>query len=405
MKKILFLSQVLPYPPDSGPKVKSLNVIKYLAQHYEVILASFVRGDQAADVQQLRKFCREVYTVPMERGKINDLKAMAVSLASGLPWLIARDRRKDMFSLVECLAASNEFDFVLADQLNMAQYAENVQGARKIFDAHNALWLLYKRLVKKMGFGLEKILYERDWRLLTHYEGRIGREFNAVVAVSEEDRSALEEVAGKLPGMVVVPISVDSDEVVPVERDPAGRHILHIGTMFWAPNVDGILWFAREIYPLVRAQLPQVEFDVVGARPPEDVQALGDNEPSIHVTGYVQDPSEYYRAAGVMVVPLRAGGGMRVKILNALAQGMPIVTTTLGCEGIAVQNGKHLLIADRPADFADAIMRLLNDPDFAAQLGRNGRKLIETTYDYRTACRPLDRIFEDPAFIGNRAAI
>jgi polysaccharide biosynthesis protein PslH len=404
MKKILLLTQVLPYPPDSGPKVKTLNVIKYLSQRYEVILASFVRGDQTAEVELLEKYCREVHTVPIERGKVNDLKALAVSLAKGMPWLIARDQRKGMFLLVDRLAAEHSFDFVLADQLNMAQYAERVQNACKIFDAHNALWLLYKRLGEKMGFGLEKMLYERDWRLLRGYEGRIGREFDAVVTVSDEDCRALEEVSGKLPGRLIVPISVDTDDVLPVERNSDAGHILHIGTMFWAPNVDGILWFAREIYPLVAAQRPQVAFDVVGARPPEQVKALGEQDGSIHITGYVQDPSEYYRRAGVMVVPLRAGGGMRVKILNALAQGMPVVTTTLGCEGIAVQNGRHVLIADRPADFADAVMRLLNDPAYAAQLGRNGRQLIETTYDYRLACRPLDGILEYPCRVENQAA-
>jgi glycosyltransferase involved in cell wall biosynthesis len=307
-----------------------------------------------------------------------------------------------MVALVDRLTVDQQFDFVIADQLNMAQYAERVRGVLKILDAHNALWLLYQRLAEKMGFGLEKILYERDWRLLRKYEGRIGREFDAVIAVSDEDRAALEEVAGKLPGLIVVPISVDTDEVLPITRNLDAEHILHIGTMFWAPNVDGILWFAREIYPLIQSQRPQVEFDVVGARPPEEVQALGDEDKHIHVTGYVQDPDPFYRRAGVMVVPLRAGGGMRVKILNALAQGLPIVTTTLGCEGIAVQNGQHLLIADRPEDFADAILRLLNNPTFAAQLGQRGRRLIETTYDYRLACRPLDQIFEDTRTNQNR---
>ncbi len=394
MKQILMLTQVLPYPPDSGPKVKTLNVIKYLAQKHAITLVSFVRGDQSADVEALKQYCREVHTVPMERGKLQDLRALISSLLSGVPWLIARDRRQEMVQLVQRLARQTQFDVVDADQLNMAQYAELVPNARKVFDAHNALWLLYKRLAEKLGLGLEKILYERDWRLLRDYEGRIAREFSAVVAVSEEDREALEEVAGTLPGLAVVPISVDTDDVVPVKREPAANHLLHIGTMFWAPNVDGILWFGREIYPLIKQQRPQVSFDVVGARPPAEVKALAEQDASIQVTGYVSDPAEYYRQAALMVVPLRAGGGMRVKILNALAQGMPIVSTTLGCEGIAVEHGRHLLIADGPQEFAAAVIKLLDDQVFATELGKNGRKLIEATYDYRTACRSLDRVFE-----------
>ena len=393
--KILLLTQVLPYPPDSGPKVKTWNVIKYLSMRHEVTLVSFVRGDQSADIEQLKKYCVEVYTTPMERGAARDLRALAESLLTNQPWILVRDRRKAMFALIERLSNETRFDFVHADQLNMAQYAERVSGVRRVLDAHNALWLLYKRLVEKLGLGAEKLIYSRDWRLLKRYEGRICREFDALLAVSEEDQAALEEAAGPLEHVVVTPITVDCDEVEVVRRDEDAGHILHIGTMFWAPNVDGILWFAREIYPLIQTNRPGVEFDVVGSRPPAEVQGLSSSDTSIHVTGYVIDPGEYLRKAAVMIVPLRAGGGMRVKILNAMAQGLPIVTTTLGCEGIAVEHGRDVLIADTPVEFAGAVLTLLNDPGMAQKLGENGRKLIEATYDYRSACRPMDEIFAE----------
>jgi len=403
--KILLLTQVLPYPPDSGPKVKTWNVIKYLSRNHEVTLVSFVRGDQRAEIEQLKKYCVAVHTVPMKRGVMRDLRALTESLLSGQPWILVRDRRKAMFDQIERLTRETKFDFVHADQLNMAQYAEQVPGVRKVLDAHNALWLLYRRLVEKLGMGAEKLIYSRDWRLLKRYEGRICQEFDALLAVSDEDRGALEEAAGPLKNLVVTPITVDCDEVEVVQRHADADHILHIGTMFWAPNVDGILWFAREIYPLIQANRPDVMFDVVGARPPAEVQALSQEDASIHVTGYVTDPAEYLRMAGVMIVPLRAGGGMRVKILNAMAQGLPIVTTTLGCEGISVEPGRDVLIADTPADFAQAVLSLLSQPELAQKLGENGRKLIETTYDYRSACRPMDQIYslQDPALVERKA--
>jgi glycosyltransferase involved in cell wall biosynthesis len=192
----------------------------------------------------------------------------------------------------------------------------------------------------------------------------------------------------------VIPIAIDTDEVVKVHRFAEADHILHIGTMFWPPNIDGILWFLREIFPLIQAQRPKTTFDVVGAKPPPEIMAYGSNGSGVNVTDYVVDPTPYYEAAGVMVVPLRAGGGMRVKILNALAQGLPIVSTTLGCEGIAVEPGRHLLIADTPEAFAQATIGLLEDKRLADELGHNGRHLIQSTYDYRVACRPLEALYQ-----------
>jgi glycosyltransferase involved in cell wall biosynthesis len=393
--KVLLLTQVLPYPPDSGPKVKTWNVLKYLAQHHEVTLISFVRGDQSDEVRALENYCRAVYTVPIQRGPLRDAWYMGLSFLTGQPFLMIRDDRSAMRQLVDRVAAETRFDVAHADQLNMAQYAARVPGARKVIDAHNALWLLYKRLAETMKPGPKRWLLERDWRLLKQYEGQLCREFEAVLAVSEEDKTALEEAAGQPLNLSVIPIAVDTDEVTLVTRQVEANHILHIGTMYWPPNIDGIKWFIDQVYPHIRAKQPHIVFDVVGARPPQELLDLNHNGSGINVTGYVDDPTPYLELARVMVVPLRAGGGMRVKILNALAQGLSIVSTTIGCEGIAVESGRHLLIADTPEAFAQATLRLLEDHRLANELGQNGRCLIQTTYDYRAACRPLEEIYRN----------
>jgi glycosyltransferase involved in cell wall biosynthesis len=388
---VLLLTQVLPYPPDSGPKIKTYNVIKYLAQHHRVTLVSFVRGDQSEYVRHLEQYCEAVYTMPMERGIAWDGRAMVRSLLTRQPWMMVRDDRRAMRHLVERLAEEHSFDVAHADQLNMAQYAEGVPGAFKVLDTHNALWLLYRRLSSTMSPGPRKLLLGRDWRLLKRYEGRMVREFDAVLAVSHEDEAALQEAAGQLVDIVVIPIAIDTDQVTPIERAAEAGHILHIGTMYWPPNIDGVLWFIHQVYPHIRARRPDVVFDVVGVRPPQEIVDLGGEGTGVNVTGYVEDLTPYLEHAGVMVV--RAGGGIRVKILNGLAQALPIVSTSLGCEGIAVEAGRHLLIADTPEEFAQATLRLLNDRDLAGELGRNGRRLIQSRYDYRVACRPLEDVY------------
>jgi glycosyltransferase involved in cell wall biosynthesis len=390
---VLLLTQVLPYPPDSGPKVKTWNVLKYLAERHEVTLASFVRGDQSDEACHLAQYCQAVHTVPMERGAIRDTWHMGRSFLASQPFLMIRDDCKAMRNLIDRLSAEQHFDVAHADQLNMAQYAERVPGVFKVLDTHNALWLLYKRLWETMSPGLRKGLLGRDWRLLKAYEGRLVREFDAVLAVSHEDELALQEAAGQSVDITVIPITIDTDEVAVVARDAEPRHILHIGTMYWPPNIDGVLWFAHEVYPLIRQQRPDVCFDIVGARPPREIAALNGDRTGINVTGYVADPTPYLQRAALMVVPLRAGGGMRVKILNALAQGLPVVSTTLGAEGIGVADGENILIADTPADFAAAVLHLLEDPIQAARLGAAGRRLIEQTYDYRVACQPLEEVY------------
>jgi glycosyltransferase involved in cell wall biosynthesis len=329
----------------------------------------------------------------MGRGALRDAWYMGLSFLTGQPFMMLRDDRKAMRSLIDRLSAEEHFDVAHADQLNMAQYAERVSGAFKVLDAHNALWLLYKRLWETMSPGPRKWLLGRDWRLLKAYEGRLVREFDAVLAVSHEDKAVLQEAAGQSVDITVIPIAIDTDEVAVVDRDVEPRHILHIGTMYWPPNIDGVLWFAHEVYPLIRQQRPDVCFDIVGARPPQEIAALNGDRTGINVTGYVADPTFYLQRAALMVVPLRAGGGMRVKILNAMAQGLPVVSTTLGAEGIGVADGENILIADTPADFAAAVLRLLENQALAARLGTAGRRLIEQTYDYRVACRPLEEVY------------
>ena len=390
---VLLLTQVLPYPPDSGPKVKTYNVLKYLAARHRVTLVSYVRDtDRAEAISHLETLCAAVHTVPMTRHPLHELLYLARSSATGQPWLMARDDRPAMRETIDQLARAQHFDVVHADQLNMAQFALRVCDARKVLDLHNALWTLYRRLWETLGPGLRRWLFGREWRLLRRYEGQMCRQFDAVLAVSEEDRRALIDV-GARDDIRVIPIAIDTDEVAMVERAPTAPNVMHMGTMFWPPNVDGILWFLREIYPLVKATVLNVRCTLIGARPPQEIVQFGETDPSIRVTGYVDDPAPYLRDSSLMVVPLRAGGGMRVKILNALAQGIPMVSTTLGCEGIAVRPGEHILIADEPAAFAEAVTRLLNDPVLAERLAKNGRALVEAQYDYRVACQPLDRIY------------
>jgi len=394
--RVLLLTQVLPYPPDSGPKIKTYHVIKYLAQRHRVTLVAFVRDtDKPEYIAHLKTLCERVITVPIQRAASRDLVFLGKSLLSGQPWMMLRDERPEMRAALAELAATSQFDIVHADQLNMGQFALPFPSGRKVLDLHNALWVLYKRMSEAQAFtNPMKYLLMRDWPLLKRYEAEMCRRFDAVTAVSEEDKAALIE-AGAPSAMTVIPIAVDLDSQPYIERQPKGPHIIHIGTMYWPANINAINWFLDAIYPLIKARLPEVRCTLIGARPPESIIERAKADPSLTVTGYVDDPLPYLQDASMMIVPLKAGGGMRVKILNALAQGIPMVTTTVGCEGIAVTPDKDILIADEPAAFAEASLRLLTDADLNQRISQNGRDMVMRRYDYREAVKPLDDVYAE----------
>lgn len=395
---ILLLTQIVPYPPDSGPKIKTYFLLRYLALHHRVTLVCFTRNAQEeADAAALRELAAEVHTVSLTRSTVRNALTLASSLVRGQPWIIERDDSAAMHQLLarlvrEAASAGQPFDLVHADQLNMAQFAEPLALPR-LLDQHNAVWTVFRRVAAQER-GLKRLLWEREWRKLKQYEGRVCRAFEAVTAVSEEDRSALVEAIGAQRDIPIIPIAVDAEREAPVARQPGARGILSLATMMWPPNIDGVLWFANSIYPLVKRQVDDTRFFVVGQRPVAEVRALPEQDPSIEVTGYVSDPTPYIAGSACLIVPLRSGGGMRVKILEALARGIPVVSTTIGYEGIDLIAGEHLLVADTAEEFAASVTQLLNDPALGARIAAAGRRRLLERYDWRAVCPAMDQVYD-----------
>jgi glycosyltransferase involved in cell wall biosynthesis len=388
--RILLLTLVVPNPPDSGPKIKTHYLLRYLAQRHEVTLVSFVRSAaEAAAARELEGLCRAVYSVPIRRSRVRDIGYLLASFWSARPFLMLRDESRAMRRMLRDLLAREQFDLAHADQLNMAPFA-HATGLPVVLDQHNAVWTIFQRMAAQER-GVRRLLLELEWRRLKHYEGRVCRASAAVMTVSEEDRAAL-EAAGAPQNMLIIPIAVDVAGIQPVQRLPNAQGILSMATMYWPPNIDGVLWFAREVLPLIRRDEPDAPFYIVGARPPDEVRALT-LDATVEVTGYVDDPTPFLQSSALMIVPLRAGGGMRVKILEALARGIPVVSTSIGAEGIDVTAGEHLLVADEPADFAAAVVRLLRDRAFADQLATHGRRHALARYDWRAVCPAIEPVY------------
>lgn len=386
--RVLILSQILPYPPDAGPKIKTFNLIKFLAKDFAITLVSFTRpGNTQEDVQELRQYCEYVYCIPLHRSHWRDGAALLRSLFGSKPFLMVRDESRQMDKLLGELVARTDYSIVHADQLNMAGFALKLPAGPKVLDQHNAVWKIMDRLRQGERNPLKRVLLELETYKLRRYEQQVCRRFDAVLAVSDRDALAMKV------DCQVIPIGVDASGTTPLNLEPSSLNLVSLGTMFYPPNIEGVLWFAREIFPLILAEVPNATYTIIGPRPPASIFELARRNPNIRVTGYLKDLQPALAASAALIVPLLSGGGMRVKILEALALGLPIISTTIGAESIRLENGRTALLADTPKEFAQACLKILGDFTIRKELAGAGRQLAIELYDYQKAYEPLKAVY------------
>lgn len=397
--RILYLAQLIPFPLDAGPKTRMHYVLRYLASAgHDITLLAFSREtDTAESIDHLREFCSEIHTVPMVRSRTRDAYHLARSLLTKRPFLIARDDVAAMKAKAIQLAQQRPFDVIHADQLWMAPYALAAAAKahpkpRLVLDQHNAMYLIPQRLAETSN-GLQRVLLQRESVVMRRYELETCQRFDDVVWVTTEDRAAVglrTYAGGSAPCEHIIPICVDPDAQPMIERVPSPHRVTFLGGLHWPPNAAGIIWFAREVWPQVSAQCPDAVLTVIGKNPPAELSAVA----GIEVTGYVDDPKPYLRETAVFIVPLLAGGGMRVKILDAWCWGLPVVSTTIGAEGIGYTEGRQLILADDPAEYALAVARVLQNRSLADSLLSSGRSLVEQGYDWQTVYRQWDEVYD-----------
>jgi glycosyltransferase involved in cell wall biosynthesis len=344
---------------------------------------------------------------------VDDPAAIPAALSGADPAAVARKRRGQLRSLLSPrpyqyyayrsramqarldVLARERWDLVQVEFSQMAYY-RLPPGVPAVLDLHNIEYEVLARVAQAPGTGLVRYLYNRAEALkFRRDEPALWRRFTALLTTSERDRRG---VLAHLPGarVTVVPNGVDTAFFHPANGGGAGHapRLVFTGMMAYYPNQDGAGYFVEQIWPLVRRAEPRASLTLVGAEPPPAVQALARAGPGIAVTGAVPDVRPYVWDAAVCVVPLRIGGGTRLKILEALAMEKAVVSTALGCEGIEVRPGETLVVADPPAAFAAATVDLLRDPARRAALGQAGRRLVLERYDWAAAVRPMFAAWE-----------
>jgi sugar transferase (PEP-CTERM/EpsH1 system associated) len=400
-RKLLFLTPDLPYPPHQGAAIRTLNLIKNLAPRHEIHLLSFVEeGDISGRIEALASCCASIVTVPSPH-RSTARRALSV-LFSPHPDMALRLPSPEFSETLRVSLSRERFDFVQIEAIEMAQYGlavkrMNVSSAPLVvFDDINAEYLLQKRALEtdaRQPTRWPAALYSFiQWRKLQRYETHACQQLDRIVVVSEADAEALRKLLPKLH-CFVVPNGVDTDFFTPWEGADSNSTLVFTGKMDFRPNVDAVLWFARDVLPLIQQQLPEVSLRVVGRNPHPRLSGLRQS-PSIVLTGYVDDVRPHIGEAAVYVVPLRVGGGTRLKLLEAMSMGKAIVCTSLGCEGISVRPGRDLMIADDPVSFAGAVVALMRDRERRLELGVSARQLAVAQHDWRHVAPLLEQVYE-----------
>ena len=398
--RILLLTETIPYPLDSGGRIKTYHTLHALAGAHEVHCHAFIRDDaQRRHALELERLCASVTLHLRPRGLPREARALAQSLVAGVPLTIARHFDRGVLEMLKASCRGQTFDAAYYDHLSMLEYAKRLR-LPVIHDAHNVEFQLIQRFAKTLGRSPKRLLAEREWRLVRAYERAHYAACDLIFAVSTHDATMIRTLAGPGVGVRVLPISVDARRISPLGPRPASPSLLYVGGLHWPPNADAVRFFVEEIWPLVLHDTPSATLTVVG-RDDVPVAAVLRQAPVVRLTGYVDDVTPYFEEARALVVPLRSGGGMRVKILETLARGLPVVSTTTGFEGIEAVSGEHLLAADSPKDFARQVQRVFSDDALVSALAAAGRELALERYDVGVVGATLRRTLDQFAVARN----
>jgi len=422
MARILILTPQLPIPPQAltgmsqGTTIRNFNLIAGLAKRHDVDLLTFraptaPRSNDAGnpemdDLNLLRPYCGILVAEP---APVRTLARRARdTVLNPLPDLALRLSSPTMGQHMAGLLREKRYDVVQVEGVEMAPYVPGAWAAeqpgktarpRLVFDDHNAEYVLQKRAfltdIRRPRRWVAAAYSLVQWRKLTGYERRVCRTSDRVVAVSDVDAEALRRLA---PGLdvTVIPNGVDLEFNRPGAAAPVAgmgaNALVFTGKMDYRPNVDAVIWFVTAVLPGILAQIPDARFYIVGQQPHERVQALAEH-PAVTVTGRVPDVRPYIAGAGVYVVPLRIGGGTRLKVLEAMAMGQALISTHLGCDGFDFEQGRQVCFADDPAAFAEAAVGLLRDRARAADLGRHARTYVEAHFGWDAIVPRLEALY------------
>lgn len=380
--KILFLSTWFPYPPNQGSKIRAYYLLKALTQDHDVALLSFEDGNIEPEWRDhIGQMCRLVRTVERDPF-LSDKKESLLGWFSLRPSAVRAIYSAEMADLVQEVASQWNPDCVVALTFVMAPYALQVDGVPNILDVDNLMTRMLYESYQMEAISLGKFRRWLAYKKFESYEKWLCPQFDRCLAVAPADQRALIEMLGSMPEQIqITPNGVDTSFFETGIAEPIANTLVYHGALTYNANFDAMKYFVDEIFPEVSRQIPDVKLRITGKTDGVAVDQLLQYE-GVELTGYLEDIRPTVASSWVCVVPLRVGGGTRLKILEAMALGTPVISTTKGAEGLNITAGEHLLIADTPEEFAAATVRLLKDPMMRERISQNAAQRVRESYDW-----------------------
>ena len=384
--RILWLKTELLHPVDKGGRIRTYQMLKHLKREHHVTYLTLDDGTADMDARErAEEYCHELVCVPhrvREKFSAGFYAELAANLLSPLPYFMKKYESAEMRREIARRVGGGAFDVVVCDFLVPSINMPAQVGAATVLFQHNVEAMIWKRHYEVQTNPLKKAYLYGQWRKTFGFERNVCRRFDVVVAVSREDRETMRREYG-VESVTDVPTGVDTDYFRPHGTQKCEPHnLVFTGSMDWLPNEDAIRYFTTEVMPRIRQTLPDVTLTVVGRNPYPSLVELSRRDPSIVVTGRVEDVRPFMERAAAYVVPIRVGGGTRLKIYEAMAMEKPVISTTVGAEGLPVSDGAELLLADTPEAFAERVLNVLTDEKLARELGARASATVRERFGW-----------------------
>ncbi len=378
--KVLFLSQRFLYPMDTGGKIRTGKMLDKLSDLFEVTLVSNVESPKDdLYLGEIKNLCHQFHPVPWKEVKKYTLSfylRLLMQMTSRYPVTVLNDYSRDIETRLHHLIAQESFDLVICDFVQSSLNFKHIKNVKTLLFQHNVESEIVNRHIKTNKNPIIKLFWWLQYVKMYRYEKAMCQKFNGVVAVSELDRQYM-QTRYQAPHVFAIPTGVDTENLVPQEAEPEANSLIFTGSMDWLPNEDAILFFVQQILPRIRRVIPDVKLSVVGRNPSPYLRQKLSGEDAVDLVGWVEDVRPFIARHALYVVPLRIGGGTRIKVYEAMAMGKAMVSTPIGTEGLPVEPGKHVWLAAEAEDFAEAVIHLLQDRSARRQLEVEARRFVE----------------------------
>jgi glycosyltransferase involved in cell wall biosynthesis len=392
--KILFLSSLLPHPyADHAYAFWAFKLIKHLSQRHDISVLSFVRSEEERQhAMLLTEYCRRVETVTLSQNVLRKFWVRA-KLLTFTPIAVSHGYSREMRDRIRTFVREGKFDIVHMDNTPMAQYVSEINGSATTIHILDLIFFQSGKIVENLGFSRKKLEWLVDSFLSRYYEPRLYARFDRVFAVSSKMKDMLHERNPSIK-VSVIPPGVDIPERAKTHNNGKGSNLVFMGAMWRPQNIDAVIFFYRQIFGLIRKAVPDVRLHIVGGSPSEEIRKLASDR-NVVVTGYVEDLVSYYLNCDVSIAPMRIGGGIQCKILDAMAAGLPVITTSAGNGGIGARPGEEIVIANSPGEFAEQTITLLNNGNLRKTVSQRGLDFVRKNYCWEEILKRLETIYEE----------